>query len=259
MAASDPRPTERFTERVEAYVKYRPGYPAEVLRAIRAGLGVEPPAVAADLGAGTGIFSALLLAEGFGVIAVEPNLAMREAATRALSDQARFSILPGAAEATGLPDASVGFVTAAQAFHWFDTPRARAEMRRITRAPHPVALVWNKRVVDATPFLRAYEALLLGASDDLARVRHENVRRPDIEAFFAPQSPTCLCFPVAHALDEEAFVGRTLSASYVPGKGHPRHDETVASLRSLFAEHQQQGTVLLRYDTELYLGRLGAA
>jgi SAM-dependent methyltransferase len=259
MADPDSRPTERFTERVEAYARYRPSYPPEALRAIREGLSVEPPAVAADLGAGTGIFSALLLAEGFGVIAVEPNLAMREAAVGALAGHARFSALPGAAEATGLADASVDFVTAAQAFHWFDAPRARAEMRRITRPPHPVALLWNKRSVEATPFLRAYEALLLRASDDYARVRHENVRRAMLDAFFAPSGHTYLTFPVAQALGEEAFLGRTLSASYVPGKGHPRHDETVRSLRALFAEHEAQGTVELVYDTEVYLGRLDGA
>jgi SAM-dependent methyltransferase len=259
MATSDPRPTERFTERVDAYVKYRPSYPPEALRAIRSALGVEPPAVAADVGAGTGIFSALLLAEGFGVVAVEPNLAMREAATRALSGHPRFSIVPGTAEATGLADASVSFVTAAQAFHWFDGPRARTELRRITRAPHPVALLWNKRSIDATPFLRAYEELLLRASDDYAAVRHENVQRSGIGPFFAPNGHHYLRFPSAQALDEEAFVGRALSASYVPGKGHPRHDETVLSLRALFAEHQTQGVVELVYDTEVYVGRLADA
>lgn len=259
MATSDPRPTERFTERVDAYVKYRPSYPPEALRAIREALGVEPPAVAADVGAGTGIFSALLLAEGFGVIAVEPNLAMREAATRALAGHPRFSTVAGSAEDTGLEEASVSFVTAAQAFHWFDGPRARAELRRITRAPHPVALLWNKRSLDATPLLRAYEELLLRASDDYAQVRHENVRRSGIGAFFAPNGHEYLRFPTAHALSEEAFVGRTLSASYVPGKGHPRHDETVRSLRALFAEHQTQGVVELVYDTEVYVGRLADA
>lgn len=259
MATSDPRPTERFTERVEAYVKYRPSYPPEALRAIRDALGVEPPAVAADVGAGTGIFSALLLAEGFGVIAVEPNLAMREAATRALAGNPRFSIVPGTAEDTGLPDARVDFVTAAQAFHWFDGPRARAELRRITRAPHPVALLWNRRSVDATPFLRAYEELLLRASDDYAEVRHENVQRSGIGAFFAPNGHEYLCFRSAQRLGEKAFVGRALSASYVPGKGHPRHDETVQGLRALFAEHQKEGAVELVYDTEVYVGRLGDA
>jgi SAM-dependent methyltransferase len=259
MPTADPRPTERFTDRVETYVKYRPSYPLEAMRAIRSALGVEPPAAVADVGAGTGIFSSLLLAEGFGVIAVEPNRAMREAAAKALSGHARFSILPGTAEATGLADASVSLVTAAQAFHWFDGPRARAEIRRISRAPHPVALLWNKRGVDETPFLRAYEELLLRVSDDYGRVRHENVRGAGIAAFFAPNPHEHLCFPSTHALGEEAFVGRALSASYVPAKGHPRHDEAVLGLRALFAEHQRQGVVELVYDTELYMGRLADA
>jgi SAM-dependent methyltransferase len=259
MEAPDPRPTQRFSNRVDDYVKYRPSYPPEALRAIRAAFGVEPPAVVADVGAGTGIFSSLLLAEGFGVVAVEPNLAMREAATKALSGHARFSIVPGTAEHTGLADASVSLVTAAQAFHWFDAPRARAELLRISRPPHPVALLWNKRGVDETPFLRAYEALLLRVSDDYGRVRHENVRGAAIAAFFAPSGHELRSFPTTHALGEEAFLGRALSASYVPAKGHPRHDETILGLRALFAEHQRQGVVEVLYDTELYLGRLAGA
>ena len=94
MSAPDPRPTERFTDRVDAYVRYRPSYPPETLRVIREALHVAPPAVVADVGAGTGIFSALLLADGFDVIAVEPNLAMREAALRALAQPAGDSPSP---------------------------------------------------------------------------------------------------------------------------------------------------------------------
>ncbi|MFJ4556961.1 class I SAM-dependent methyltransferase [Streptomyces massasporeus] len=39
----------------------------------------------------------------------------------------------GAAEATGLPDASYGVVTAGQCRHWFDAPKAGAELRRLLR------------------------------------------------------------------------------------------------------------------------------
>lgn len=257
MSPSDPKPTERFSDRVDAYVRHRPGYPPEALRAVREGLGVEPPALAADIGAGTGIFAALLLDQGFRVVAVEPNQAMRDAAARSLGARAGFSIVSGTAEATGLADASVDFVTAAQAFHWFDPPRARAELSRITRPPHKVALLWNTRSLDATPFLRDYDALLLRLSDDYARVRHQNVGPAILAAFYGGETAyERRVFPSEQAFDEEGLVGRALSSSYFPGAGHPRHDEAVAELRRLFALHQQRGSVSFLYDTEVYLGQL---
>lgn len=254
---SGPRPTERFSDRVDDYVRYRPGYPPEVLASIREVLRVEPPATVADIGAGTGIFSALLLDAGYRVIAVEPNPAMRDAAERSLSARPSFSAVAGSAESTGLPDASCDLVTAAQAFHWFDPPRARVELTRITRAPHPVALVWNTRSLDATPFLRDYDALLLRLSDDYAKVRHQNVSPETLAAFFGPSGYERRVFPTVQVFDEAAFLGRALSSSYVPGKNHPRHAETVTALRDLFARFAPE--VSFVYDTEVFLGRLANA
>lgn len=255
MSRPAPAPTERFSDRVSAYAKFRPGYPPEALQALRDTFHLAPAAVVADLGAGTGIFSAALLDAGFEVIAVEPNAAMRDEAARSLDGRPRFTLGSGTAESTGLPDAAVDLVTAAQAFHWFDPARARAEIVRITRVPHRVALVWNTRLLDATPFLRDYDALLLRLSDDYAKVRHQNVG-PEIAAFFAPLGFTRRAFPSQQVFDEQAFVGRALSSSYVPGEAHPRHDETVRELSALFARHEQDGAVAFLYETELYLGCL---
>jgi len=268
---SEIEPTTRFSDRVDTYVRHRPSYPPEIVRAIREGLGVAPPAVVADIGAGTGIFSALLLREGFDVIAVEPNLAMREAAVRAasdrtgpfaplagepgtLSDPPCFSAVSGTAEATTLPDASVDLVTAAQAFHWFDPPRARTEILRITRPPHRVALVWNTRSLDATPFLRAYEALLCRLSDDYEKVRNHNLSDALFASFYGHSRFERRVFPSAQTLDREGFLGRALSSSYVPGRDHPRHAETVDALARLFDEHQESGSVAFLYDSEVYTG-----
>src|SRR3982074_1557174 len=129
-------PTARFSDRVENYVRYRPGYPPEVLDLLRTECGLWPSHIVADIASGTGVFTRLLLENGNSVFAVEPNAAMREMGIRqleSLSAGGRLVLVAGTAEETTLKSASVDFVTAAQAAHWFDLPRARAEFARILR------------------------------------------------------------------------------------------------------------------------------
>ena len=156
----NPDPTQRFSSRVENYVRFRPGYPPAVLDVLRAECALTRDSVVADVGSGTGIFSEFLLGAGCTVLGVEPNDEMRRAAEGTLARQTRFRSVPGTAEATTLPERSVDLVTAAQAFHWFDRARTRAEFRRILKPRGWTALVWNDRQLDSTPFLRGYEALL---------------------------------------------------------------------------------------------------
>ena len=124
-------PTNRFSDRVENYVRYRPGYPPEVLDLLRAECGLQPSHIVADIASGTGVFTRLLLENGNSVFAVEPNTEMREMgihqleSLQSLQSDARLVSVAGRAEETTLRSASVDFITVAQAAHWFDLPRAR--------------------------------------------------------------------------------------------------------------------------------------
>ncbi len=131
--ADNPEPTQRFTHRVEDYIRARPSYPAAALDVLAEACGLGPDSAVADIGAGTGIFTELLLAHAGTVYAVEPNDAMRAAAETHLAHRPGFVSVAGTAEATGLAAGSVDLVTAAQAFHWFDPDRTRAEWQRILR------------------------------------------------------------------------------------------------------------------------------
>ena len=71
-------PTTRFSDRVDNYVRYRPGYPPEVIELLRAECGLRPEHFVADVASGTGLFTRLLLENGNSVFAVEPNAEMRE-------------------------------------------------------------------------------------------------------------------------------------------------------------------------------------
>src|SRR5687767_6522413 len=105
MARSDP--TRRFSDRVEHYVRSRPGYPSEVVDYLAANFGWSPAAVVADVGSGTGISAEMFLRRGNHVFGVEPNLEMRQAAERLLSGYPQFASIAGTSEATTLSAQSV--------------------------------------------------------------------------------------------------------------------------------------------------------
>jgi SAM-dependent methyltransferase len=245
----------RFDDRVENYVAYRPGYPAGVVDFLRGELGLRPGALVADVGSGTGILSELLLGAGCQVVGVEPNDAMRAAAESRLKSFAGFVSVKGAAEATTLETASADFVAAAQAFHWFDADGARAEFRRILKPGGWVVLVWNMRRTDTTPFLRGYEKLLREFGTDYAQVNCEQVSEERIAEFFGGQFGS-RSFDNFQSFDFDGLRGRLLSSSYVPLEGHPKFEPMLEALRRLFDAHQRDGRVRVEYDTKLYYGRL---
>jgi SAM-dependent methyltransferase len=239
-------------------VRYRPGYPEALLRALEAEAGLGPGTGVADVGSGTGISTALLLRSGAEVWAVEPNPEMRRAAEERLGGEPRFHSVAGTAEATTLPGASADLVAAGQAFHWFDRERFRAECVRILRgAPHPgrVALFWNSRRTESTPFLRAYEALLRSFGTDYERVDHTRLGREVFAAFFGGPYESRR-FDNHQVFDLQGLRGRLLSSSYTPAPGHPGHEPMLDELRRIFDRHQEEGRVRLEYDTELHLGPL---
>jgi SAM-dependent methyltransferase len=245
----------RFSTRVENYIKYRPGYPVELLNILESECGLTKTSVIADVGSGTGILSELFLKNGNTVFGVEPNEPMRVAGERLLGDFKSFISINGSAEATGLEPISVDFVTAGQAFHWFDRSRARNEFQRILRADGWVVLIWNERLIDTTPFLREYEELLIRYGTDYQEIRHENAES-GLGDFFGPAGFQLQVLPNAQLFDLEALRGRLHSSSYVPEPGHPDFDALNAGLEKVFDQHQLNGRVSLDYHTKMFYGRL---
>lgn len=248
-------PTERFTDRVDAYVRHRPSYPSGIVDTLRQRAGLGSASVVADIGSGTGIFTKLLLPHCARVFGVEPNDAMRAAGERFLTGSQNFTSVAGTAEATGLPDKSVDLVTAAQAFHWFLLPECRREFARILRAGGAIALIWNERLTGATPFLIAYEKLLERRATDYAQVNHVKIDAKALSEFFGPAGFTLTEFPNEQGFDYAGVEGRLLSSSYAPTSENPDHAPMLAELRALFDQHAQGGRVSFRYTTKLYLGK----
>jgi ubiquinone/menaquinone biosynthesis C-methylase UbiE len=248
-------PITRFSNRVENYIKYRPGYPQAVIELLANECRLTAESIIADVGSGTGILSELFLQNGNQVFGIEPNAAMREAGEKLMASYPKFTSVDGAAEATTLIDRSVDIVTAGQAFHWFDQKRAREEFARILKPNGCVALIWNERRLDSTPFLRAYEQMLLKYGTDYQEVRHENVYN-DVAPFFAPYEFKMKTFDNHQVLDFDGARGRLLSASYVPAPGQANFEAMLDELRAIFEANQQAGEIVFEYDTRVYFGQL---
>jgi SAM-dependent methyltransferase len=248
------RPAHRFSGRVEAYARFRPGYPPELLDWLRGRIGLSPSWDIADIGSGTGILSSMLLAGGNRVYGVEPNDEMRAAAERALAANPRFVSVRGSAEATGLPDASVDLVAAAQAFHWFDPALTKREWRRILRPGGHALVVFNSRRIDASPFMRAYEELLRARAVDYQEVDHRRALGARLREFLGEWIPWRHEFSTRH--DFAGVRGLSESSSYVPSPEHPKHAAFMEELRRLFDAHAVDGLVVFLYETEAFAGRI---
>lgn len=247
----------RFDNRVASYVRGRPSYPLALLTCLVAEYGLSPRSVVADVGAGTGLLTRLLLTAGCTIYAVEPNAHMRGAADALLGGHPGYASREGSAEATTLPTHSIDFVVAGQAFHWFEPAAARVEFHRILRPGGWVALIWNVRRETGTPFLAGYQALIERFGLDYAQVDHTHVvDAARLAEFFGAAGYVRRTFVNRQPLDLAGVIDRIGSTSYMPAPDHPSYPALLTAVRTLFAATAQHGRVHMEYVTTLYIGRL---
>lgn len=249
----------RFLGRADVYAQARPGYP-DVLGAWLRDLGLLNAPVA-DIGAGTGLFTRLLLAHGAAVTAVEPNPDMRAQLTGGLHGVPGLTVQAGTSEATGLPDASMGLITAAQAAHWFDPARTTPEFRRVLIPGGRVLFVWNdwRAAQDSAPFNRAYgEVVRAFTDDDPLQLR---VPEDDLPLFM-PGGFEAREWTHTHPMTRAALQALAGSVSYLPAPDSPEFPALRSALDAAFDAHAQAGmpgaeaSVELAYLTKAYLGTL---
>ncbi len=246
-------PTKRFSDRVENYAKYRPGYPPELYEYLRNYARLASADVIADLGSGTGLLTQLFLERNHRVYAIEPNDEMRSAAEARLAGQANFVSLNGRAEELPQPDASIDFAVAGQAFHWFDPAATKAELQRVLKPGRQVALIWNRRNTQGSAFQKAYELLLDKYGTDYRQVDQQRTMSDEkIAAFFAPNEFAKTSLPNAQILDKAGLLGRLLSSSYVPSPGEPGYETMLTAIGELFERFHQDGRVTFDYLTTTY-------
>lgn len=210
----------------------------------------------ADIGSGTGFLSEIFVRNGNEVFAVEPNAPMRAAAESLLGNSPGFHSIDATAEATGLENCSIDFITAGQAFHWFDPEPTRAEFQRILRPQGWIMLVWNERRADQGPFAAEYEKIVRAFRLDSASKTTIKEETRVLPEFFRPGSYRETSFLNSQALDLNGLIDRALSSSYLPLPGQPRSQEMVQRLREIFSAHSQDGEVRFDYQTMVFYGRL---
>jgi len=248
---------QRFSNRAADYTRYRPSYPPALLDLLAKECSLRADHVLADIGSGTGLLSKLFLEHGNHVYGVEPNAEMRAGGADFLRGYPKFTSVNGSAEETTLDPASVDFITAGQAFHWFNVTAAGQEFRRILQPGGWVIVIWQDRRMEETPFAREYEQLLERFGIDYKKVKNAYPEADKIRHFFDAGSFQSRDLPNHQVLDGEGLRGRLRSSSYAPTESHANYEPMMAELRRIFDAYQQNGNVRMEYFARIYFGKLG--
>jgi SAM-dependent methyltransferase len=218
----DPGRARAFDAYAGEYERFRPGYPEELFKAIASRLDLPERPLVVDVGAGTGRASLAMAELGWRVTAVEPGRPMLDVLRgEATNAGLLLATVLADAEETGLDPQSADLVTAAQAFHWFDMDAALVEMARILRPAGGVALFWNVRDAERSPFLADYAELLARhAAAGADSGRYEAVGRDETARAFerhavAFEPPEVIHLHHAVQMTDEQFIGMAFTASYV--------------------------------------------
>ena len=220
-----------FTADAAGYARGRPDYPVALDAWLRDAVGLGPATTVVDLGAGTGKFVPRLRSTGATVIAVEPVDAMR---ARLANDHPAVDARAGAAEAIPLADASVHAVVCAQAFHWFATPAAVAEIARVVAPGGVLGLVWNVRD-ESVPWVRRLTGIITPFEGAAPRFHRGDWRNVFPAPGFGPLEETRFAH-VHVGTAEQVIVDRFLSVSFIAALPADERADVEARLRSLIAE-----------------------
>lgn len=248
--------TQKFTGKADIYAKYRPSYPVEAVNFILGKINADEPKVA-DIGAGTGIFTELLLkntAENATICAVEPNEDMRRKMQPLIQSYDNLYVIGATAENTTLPDKGFDLVTVAQAFHWFDEKKFRKECQRISKPNGIVALIWNSR--DKNDGMTGeYYGIIKRFCEGYNHLQNTRPHTNDFSDFFGGEYTTKLISNTL-SLNKEYFINRTLSASYSLKPEDKAFEEYMTELESYFEKYQVSGIITIANITEIYIGEL---
>ncbi|NPE09605.1 MAG: class I SAM-dependent methyltransferase [Asgard group archaeon] len=248
-------PTKRFSDRVENYIRYRPTYPKELISEMKKQRLLSEDSVIADVGSGTGIFTKLLLKTGNIVYAVEPNDEMRGAAEKILGWYPNFISVNGQAEATTLQRRSVDLITVAQSFHWFNQEETKWEFKRILKPTGRLALVYNSRQIERSPFMIDYDRMLVKYCIEYEGIAKQYINLKMAKDFFGTTEVTRFVCNNYQIFNFDGLKGRLLSSSYTLKEHEDGYQLLMDKLEALFEKHQENDQVQFLYLTEMFYGK----
>jgi SAM-dependent methyltransferase len=254
----------KFNGMGKVYAKFRPAYPQAFIEYICSDVGITQNSTIADIGSGTGILTKQLLGLGSNVFAVEPNDDMRVMAENDLSSFSNFVSVNATAENTTLDNNSVDFITVAQAFHWFDREKFKAECQRILKPNGKVILVWNSRIFgtevveDGDKINKKYCPHFQGFSGGMRGVLYNSTgveSESDFNDFFNGVYETRI-FENHQTFDLDGFIGRNLSASYALKEDDENYPAYITELTECFNKHAVDGKLIMPNNTRSYVGAI---
>lgn len=245
--------TNKFTGKAEIYALSRQSYPKEFIDYLYDKVGFSKDSAIADIGSGTGKFSVELLKRGSEVFCVEPNDDMRAAAEGSLLQYGNFHSIKGRSDNTGLQNNSVNFVTAAQAFHWFDGNKFKQECRRILKENGAVILVWNMR--GECQFNARNAEIFEKYCPEFRGFSSEKRDKADVVRFFNGIFERA-AFDNSYIVDRKTFIARCKSGSYSLSTYDPNYGQYIRELNELFDKYSTDGVVEIPSETISYIGKI---
>lgn len=245
--------SDLFSGRANDYGNFRADYPA-ALKSVLANLGINSDEIIADMGSGTGLLTRILLELGAHVYGVEPNDDMRREGEKRLEHFTKFTSVRGSAENTTLDDGSITCITAGNAFHWFDTNKAREEFKRILRPSGYVLLIRTDWKESSRPSMQHYDKIIstycIGRS---GLVSDPALERETIASFFTTYELIKLD-ETSVLYTREQLKGRFLSTSFSPKLGHPQHESAMSDLDELFDRYAHDDKFPFAVQTTIVRG-----
>lgn len=240
-----------FSTQAVTYAQGRPDYPRQLTGWLADTLHIDALSSVIDLGAGTGKFTRLLSTLAPTLIAVEPVAAMGAQLTKLLPD---VRLVNGTAESIPLPAASADAVVCAQAFHWFSTETALAEIHRVLKPGGRLGLVWNVRD-ESVDWVAAITDIITPYEGDTPRFHTGHWREAFTGEYFS--EPEMTCFPYSHVgSPQEVIMDRFLSVSFIAALPEASKAVVTAQLQALIDTHPSlkgRDTVAFPYQTQAYV------
>jgi ubiquinone/menaquinone biosynthesis C-methylase UbiE len=243
-----------YDNRVEYYLKYRPGYPDQYVSDLIKLKILQKSDVIVDMGCGTGLLAEIFLRNRNKVIGIEPNLEMRQAAENYLKKYLpiSFKCLNGKAESSTLDPISVNHIVCGESFHWFETHSAIKEFQRIL-IPNGYLMIFSNWEYKNTDFAKQFNLIIQ---------KHQfesNVKPPpkiEWNQIFHNGKYEKIQYPMRKEMNFEQILGYALSLSRTPLPGDKAYEFFKNELKNAFNRFEKNTKILFEFKTKLKFGKL---